>query len=65
MRKIFSFKIGVAARASEAGMYGSSEFLAVYVERNSFSASGGGCAFVAMAGETLRSRLVGGAYGTL
>ena len=57
--KVLAFQIGVAAGTTEAGMYGSREFLAIHVERDGLAGAGRGRALVAMAGETFRSGLVG------
>lgn len=59
--EIFSFQIGMATGAPEAGMYGRGKFLSVHVQRNRSTASCRGRALVAVAGEAFRSRLVGGA----
>jgi hypothetical protein len=56
--KVLSFEVGVTAGASEAGVYGRSEFLSVDVKRNGFAGSCRGRAFVAVARETFRSGLV-------
>ena len=63
VRKILSFQVGVAARAPEAAMDGSGKFLPVHVQRNRFAGSRCAHALVAVAGETFRSGLVGGAGG--
>jgi hypothetical protein len=59
VRQLFSFQVGVAARASEAAMNRRRKSLPVHVQRNRFAASCRAHAFVAVAGETLRSRLLG------
>ena len=59
VRQLFSFQIGVAARASEAGMNRSGKFLPVHVQRNGLATSHGAHGLVAVAGETLRPRLLG------
>jgi hypothetical protein len=65
VRKILSFQVGVAACAPQAAMYGSGELLLIHVQRNRFAGSRGAHALVAVARETFRSGLVGGARGAL
>src|ERR1019366_1410180 len=63
VRQIFFFQVGMAAPAPEAAMYGSRKFLPVHVQRNRFAGSRCAHALLAVARETFRPGLVGGAYG--
>jgi hypothetical protein len=63
VRQLFSFEVGMAARAPEAAMYGSRKSFPVHVQRNRFVGSRCTHALLAVARETFRPGLVGGAYG--
>src|SRR5208283_124107 len=58
VRQLFSFQVSVATRASEAGMNRRRKSLPVHEQRNGLAASHRAHALVAVAGETLRPRLL-------